>query len=414
MDEIDGFDNDDSSMVECNETDEDKEEGNTPNMQVILENEMDVEDYDEKEEDISTMQRAISSLPIPNPIPQCNLRQGVEAKGLRNLGNTCYMNASLQVLFSLPHFLQDLDKLYSDIKSRITDASAESSIPICSALLAIGKDLGLIPGIESTTSSPANPSVLKNEIEKKLPTFLGNDQQDAEEFMSGLIAILHGELKDATQNIGIEEKSLPTSTFFRLEIKSSRKCDSCGSSRSRFQNFNCLALEVHDRDMSDNEWNIEKSLEQYFSSEKIENFKCEVCNDSISCTMYTTVVSRPRAILVQLKRFAYENNQMRKRSEKVAPTKVISLENYIDQQQTGETASSFMYGLTGVVFHKGTTPFSGHYIADALRRSANSQEKEWVNFNDEFAAKSSFELVNSTRSQSENYMLLYNIAASSS
>ena len=332
-------------------------------------------------------------------------------KGLRNLGNTCYLNASLQVLFSLaPDFLQDLGKMYSEIKAKSTDTSTESSIPICSSILVIGKELGLvsdIPGIESTGSSSADPSILKKEIDKKLPDFKGYQQQDAEEFMSRLIDILHEELLDATKNIGIEEKSLPTSTFFRLVIKLSRKCDSCGSSESSHETFNRLALEVHDRDMSDNEWNIEKSLEQYFSTEKVENFQCEECNNSISCTRCTTIVSRPKALLVQLKRFAYDNDQMQKRSEKVAPTKDISLEKFIDEKHADETESSFMYGLTGIVFHKGRTPFSGHYTADALRRSANSQEKEWVNFNDLATAKSSFEHVNSELSQTNNYLVLY-------
>ncbi|GFH51921.1 hypothetical protein CTEN210_08397 [Chaetoceros tenuissimus] len=331
-------------------------------------------------------------------------------KGLRNLGNTCYLNASLQVLFSLPDFLQDLGKLYSDIKSKSTDDSTESSIPICSAMLSIGKELGLIsdlPGIESTGSSSADPSILKKEIDKKLPNFKGYQQQDAEEFMSRLIDILHEELAAASKDIGIDEKSLPTSTFFRLVIKLSRKCDSCGSSESSHETFNRLALEVHDRDMSDNEWSVSKSLEKYFSTEKIENFQCEECSNSTSCTRCTTIVTRPKALLVQLKRFAYDNDQMQKRSEKVAPTKDISLEKFVDEKHADETESSFMYGLTGVVFHKGRTPFSGHYTADALRRSTNSEEKEWVNFNDLATARSSFEHVNSELSQTNNYLVLY-------
>ncbi|GFH53986.1 hypothetical protein CTEN210_10462 [Chaetoceros tenuissimus] len=401
---------DDSYTIELDEMDEfDYEEENTQILQMSIENKDEVEEHDEMEEDIPTLQTGNLPLsPIHTPIPQCNLRQGIVAKGLQNLGNTCYLNASLQVLFSLPDFLQDLDKLCSDIKSRSMDASAESSIPICSAMLSIGKDLGLIsylPGIESTTF--ADPSILRNEIEKKLPDFRVGQQQDAEEFMSCLIAILHEELKDATQNIGIDEKSLPTSTFFQIVIQLSRKCDSCGSSRSSHETFTRLALEVHDHDMSDNEWSVSKGLNKYFSDEKIEHFQCDECSNKTSCTMCKTMVSRPKAIVVQLKRFAYNNNQMQKRSEKVAPTREISLEKFVDENLVEGTRSLFTYGLTGVVSHLGRTPDSGHYTATALRRSMNSEERVWMKFNDSETATSSFEDVNSEPSQRSNYLLLY-------
>ena len=337
-------------------------------------------------------------------------------KGLRNLGNTCYLNASLQVLFSLPDFLQDLGKIYSEIKAKSEDATVESLIPICSTMLVIGQKLGLIsdlPGIESSALSSADPSILKKEIDKKLPDFKGYQQQDAQEFATRFIDILHEELVHATKETGIEEQNLPTSQF-NLVTKKNRKCDSCESTYSCQETFNCLALEVHGHDISDDEWSVSQGFAKYFSTEKIENFQCEECNNSTSCTMCTTIVSRPKALLLQLKRFAYDNDQMQKRSEKVALTKDISLEKFVDvqpvdeTQQVEENKSSFMYSLTGVVFHKGRTPFSGHYTADALRKSTNSQEKEWVNFNDLATAKSSFEHVNNEISQTNNYLVIYN------
>lgn len=55
------------------------------------------------------------------------------------------------------------------------------------------------------------------------------------------------------------------------------------------------------------------------------------------------------------------------------------------------------YNLKSVVHHIGTTAFSGHYTADALR-----DDDEWITFDDAQAFESS-----PTRNQRTAYMVLY-------
>jgi len=118
--------------------------------------------------------------------------------GLHNLGNTCYMNSVLQVIFSLPEFRDtylkpifydrcDLNEPDLDLKlqmcklcqgmvtgdySRGTDEVEENVL----------RDEGSVPGIK--------PLMFKNLIGKGDPEFSSNRQQDAQEFFMFLMTHL--------------------------------------------------------------------------------------------------------------------------------------------------------------------------------------------------------------------------------
>lgn len=110
--------------------------------------------------------------------------------GLRNLSNTCYLNAAVQCLVHTPFlaayfsdqaFQQDLN--YSNVlgsQGRLATAFA--------------KLLGRIRSNESPTVSPAD---LKEEIGNFAGQFKGYDQHDSQEFLSFLLDGLHEDLNQA-------------------------------------------------------------------------------------------------------------------------------------------------------------------------------------------------------------------------
>ncbi|CAM9357911.1 unnamed protein product, partial [Discosporangium mesarthrocarpum] len=131
-------------------------------------------------------------------------------EGFRNLGNTCYMNAVLQGLLSLPAFIDDLQRkcwVHSMLANPLSgkcgmpnlddeetvqeeekvtgDALApprlyEALLHI--SLVARGGDHGVM-----------NPARLKRAMDKHSDRFAGNLQQDAHEFLNDLINVLHEE-----------------------------------------------------------------------------------------------------------------------------------------------------------------------------------------------------------------------------
>ena len=129
-------------------------------------------------------------------------------KGLRNLGNTCYMNSSLQLLFTLPDFINGLSK--------------KGKGPLATSIVSAFNEL-------RDTSSEAmvvSPRCVKSAIDDLTTQFEGYEQRDAHEFVSDLVDRVHDEMKE-DQTDG----ALPTDDFFHMDVRQCLQCDSCGHQR---------------------------------------------------------------------------------------------------------------------------------------------------------------------------------------
>jgi ubiquitin C-terminal hydrolase len=98
--------------------------------------------------------------------------------GLANLGNTCYLNAALQMLASLEGF------------------SLESSCPkiestVRNELLQVLQKL--------STGETVNPQALKGAIDSLSPLFVGYRQQDSHEFLTTLLDLLDEDYKKSEE-----------------------------------------------------------------------------------------------------------------------------------------------------------------------------------------------------------------------
>lgn len=278
--------------------------------------------------------------------------------GLQNLGNSCYLSASLQTIFSLPQFI---DKLYSTYSKL---ASPTKKMPLTQALLEVAaatgvlaeKDAPLIDsqvarsksGISATLSlATANPVGLKRVMDVLTDKFAGYEQRDAHEFLSDLVDFLHDELaappsaiaaastagtltaegksmdenknpNPAKETVGKCEKEvskngaaavpvqhascvLPTDEYFHLNVRVCLKCDSCGYSRSKDEMYRHLSVDVGE-DSNLEKWTVERSLKQFFKPEKRE-IKCEKCDSGKSATQTMAIISCPKALLLHFKRF---------------------------------------------------------------------------------------------------------------
>lgn len=97
--------------------------------------------------------------------------------GLKNIGNTCYMNASIQSLLSLPSFTEGLPQL-------------EGSGLISTALARLYRELN------HSKSKAFDPKNFKSIASERIPFLSGTLQQDAHEFLSFLIDLMNEENPD--------------------------------------------------------------------------------------------------------------------------------------------------------------------------------------------------------------------------
>lgn len=163
--------------------------------------------------------------------------------GLRNLGNTCYINASLQMLYSVPSFVGNLFPFRPGHR-------------LVSSFCATYQNV--IHPKEGKEGS-ATARGLKMAMDAKTNKFLGYQQRDAHEFLGDLIDQMHEEIETHEETKEEEKKDdgplsspfpsskgqvLPTDDFFRLDVEVCLKCKSCGYSR-----YELLVTQVylHDR-----------------------------------------------------------------------------------------------------------------------------------------------------------------------
>jgi hypothetical protein len=153
-------------------------------------------------------------------------------RGLKNNGNTCYINASLQMLFSVPQFMRAIRGLQDE---RL----------LVKNLVSVWSDL-----TDSQRKGAASARGLKDAMDELTDRFHGFQQRDAHEFLGELIDMIHEELQDRgkeatggnfapelskehsknTKAVPINARA-PTDDFFRLDVQVCLKCKSCGYSR---------------------------------------------------------------------------------------------------------------------------------------------------------------------------------------
>ncbi|XP_038267977.1 LOW QUALITY PROTEIN: ubiquitin carboxyl-terminal hydrolase 33 [Dermochelys coriacea] len=142
-------------------------------------------------------------------------------KGLKNIGNTCYMNAALQALSNCP----PLTQFFLDCGGL---ARTDKKPAICKSYLKLMTELW-----HKNRPGSVVPTNLFQGIKTNNPTFRGYSQQDAQEFLRCLMDLLHEELKEPVMEIEdthstcIEESMEEDKNHSDVDFQS---CESCGSS----------------------------------------------------------------------------------------------------------------------------------------------------------------------------------------
>lgn len=113
--------------------------------------------------------------------------------GMSNLGNTCYLNSVMQVIFTIPDFI----RCYVDRSNEIFATSPADPINdfnVQMAKLGAGLWSGKYSSISEdsldTGSSGIKPTMFKSLIGKGHPDFSTKQQQDAQEFLLHLFSVI--------------------------------------------------------------------------------------------------------------------------------------------------------------------------------------------------------------------------------
>lgn len=218
--------------------------------------------------------------------------------GLRNLGNTCFMNSVLQSLSNIQEFsgyFNTLPALETKQKRGYHSRSMKENLDDIFMVEELRKVLlNLSQGGDGNTKGAISPECLFHVIWRVVPQFRGHRQHDAHEFLRYMLDRLHTELQQvsslqqestaATAANANKDKSQPISyingktrssivtNVFGGTLQSEVRCLICSMESKKHDPFLDLSLDIPER---------------FYSAEEIE--KQSVCHISDCLSSFTEV-----------------------------------------------------------------------------------------------------------------------------
>ena len=285
--------------------------------------------------------------------------------GLRNLGNTCYLNAVLQALLSFPHFVRALVDLVPP-----ASFSAQPPAPTPEAAAAAGVCAALADLVrerERAHGASLCPERVKTALGRYNAAFAGHQQQDAHELLVVLLDALDAGLR---VRAGASAPT-PVAATFRAELAVALECRACHAVSAHTEPEHCLSLDVTPVAAADAAsaastavLDVAACAQAFFRDEPLAH-TCAACGCT-AAVKRTRLRRAPRVLALHLKRFVPQDagRAFAKCTRAVAVPPALALDRVLETP--GARAA---YRLAAAVHHEGPRAASGHY--KALVRSSS-------------------------------------------
>ncbi|KAF7457532.1 Ubiquitin carboxyl-terminal hydrolase family protein [Cryptosporidium felis] len=326
--------------------------------------------------------------------------------GIKNFGNTCYMNAGLQFISAMGIFT---DENFGGI--RLNRSPSEEA---CRSLISVLVQLGRAGRSNETLA----PYQLFKQLKQQNPELFDQHQQDAHEFIMYVLEIIHDGTLRASNGPQLSNEELerlskkstrPGSVYWNNyllrnnsvlnnticgQFRSRITCQSCGKHSDTYDPFWDITLALPETPENLEKISIGSCFRKFFEQQQLfqdndePSYNCSHCKNVVNATRCINISQFPNVMLVTLKRF---NNNGEKCNGIVSfKTAGIILKSI---SEVGH------FKLVAVLEHHGSTLFQGHYISYVFKREFNS----WFKFDDD-----SVTLVNDILEEDiQAYCLLY-------
>lgn len=321
---------------------------------------------------------------LDHPFPPKPHTQNSVITGFLNLGNTCYINSSLQCLIHT-----QLLREYFLNGVHLQDLNQVS--PLGTGGL-FAWTLGKLIESYGTSSSAVVSKQLVELLWANGP-FRPGRQSDVHEFLLFFLDKVHEDLdrsrrllrKPRVKSRSVNEtkavkqwrKHLMTSSsvivdLLQGQVRSMVHCLNCNLKKVRFEPFLVLSLPIAGHKT------LEECLAEFIQPELLNSsnkWGCTRCNEKVHAQKSYNLWKLPPILIIHLKRFFYT----RKGSGKICdfikyPVERLTLTPFLPKQHS----EPVVYDLFAMIEHRGNSLDGGHYVAVAR----NSMTGTWNKFDD--------------------------------
>ncbi|XP_077184238.1 ubiquitin carboxyl-terminal hydrolase 36 isoform X3 [Paroedura picta] len=287
--------------------------------------------------------------------------------GLHNLGNTCFLNSTLQCLTYTPPLT---NYLLSKEHSRSCHHGG-----FCMMCIMQNHMIQAF----ANSGNAIKPVSFIRDLKKIARHFRFGSQEDAHEFLRYTIdamqkACLNGYTKLDRQT----QATTLVHQIFGGYLRSRVKCSVCKSVSDTYDPYLDVALEIRAA-------NIVRALELFVKADVLsgENaYMCAKCKKKVPATKRFTIHRASNVLTISLKRFA--NFSGGKITKDVGYPEFLNIRPYMSQS----TGDPVMYGLYAVLVHSGYSCHAGHYYCYV--KASNGQ---WYQMNDSLVHSSNIKVV---------------------
>ncbi|ELK38013.1 Ubiquitin carboxyl-terminal hydrolase 36 [Myotis davidii] len=288
--------------------------------------------------------------------------------GLHNLGNTCFLNSTVQCLTYTP-----------PLANYLLSREHARSCPQGSFCMLCVMQNHLVQAF-ANSGNAIKPVSFIRDLRKIARHFRFGNQEDAHEFLRYTIdamqkACLSGYAKLDRQT----QATTLVHQIFGGCLRSRVKCSVCKSVSDTYDPYLDVALEIRQAA------NIVRALELFVKPDALsgENaYMCARCKKKVPASKRFTIHRASNVLTLSLKRFA--NFSGGKITKDVGYPEFLNIRPYMSQS-SGEPV---VYGLYAVLVHSGYSCHAGHYYCYV--KASNGQ---WYQMNDSLVHSSNIKVV---------------------
>eukprot|EP00250_Pteridium_aquilinum_P022204 c25323_g1_i6 orf=919-2988(+) len=282
--------------------------------------------------------------------------------GLKNLGNSCYLNSVLQCLTYTPPLANLCLLNHHSSSCTFMNGSSNSVCPFCLVEKRIARSLS----VDSVSESPARIHGCLTLFAKH---FRQGWQEDAHEFLRYVIEAcnsvcvkLHKLLsasklrtRQDSQKVSKEEPRTVVKDIFGGVLQSQVKCLSCDAESNKLDDIMDLSLDVVKIS------SVKDAMCRFFQSEVLDGsnkYRCEKCRKLTAARKQMSVFHAPNVLVIQLKRF--ENIYGGKIDRHISFEERMEIHSHMCRENQDQRPEYLLYA---VIVHAGYSQDSGHYYS---------------------------------------------------